>query len=437
MQPKYFNEYRLQGRTVLRMRPAWSSYWGSMIAVAVIVGLWMLQRALFDEVAATLGVPPELPAASLVLALSPILLRVLYHRYTHAYEIEDDRKLRLSAGFIARQKREFPLSDKVQTDVSQSIIARMLNFGTIGFWTGDDRSRLEWHNAPDPDRIVAFLDQLKSGAPVGRKAAEQSDASHADATVASIHPPDLKEAKSSRITHFGRTSESVFKPASEMVAKRLQTPIGAYLDNDDGTVSDEQNGLMFIRAPWGTVWNGDKFVGDPILLKWTEAVGLFGRGADVGYGVGDTMAYMGYAKRTAAAFENGYQAGRCEVQFAGFKDWRLPTADELDRFAPYVHRNSRDGSPSDPKLSTDEKYDWNWKGRSSKPVLMRLYPELEASNAHLWTANSLGGGLAWAYDGSMPPGDHKTDQARAVLFVRSVSPYDLAAGQIVNEDLPE
>ena len=93
----------------------------------------------------------------------PIIAGVVYHRYTHAYEIENGRKLRLLAGFISRVKREFPLTDKVQTDMGQSIAGRLLNYGTIAFWTGDDRSRLVWAKVSDPDRVIAYLDLLKAG----------------------------------------------------------------------------------------------------------------------------------------------------------------------------------------------------------------------------------------------------------------------------------
>ena len=164
MQPGQFKQLSRKGQSVLQMRPAWTSYWRSGLAAVVVTGLWFVQRELFDGLAQRLGIPVELSGLGLAIALVPILAGVIYHRYTHAYEIENGRKLRLLTGFISRVKREFPLTDKVQTDMGQTIAGRLLNYGTIAFWTGDDRSRLEWRNAPDPDRVIAYLDELKSGA---------------------------------------------------------------------------------------------------------------------------------------------------------------------------------------------------------------------------------------------------------------------------------
>ena len=410
-----------------------------MIAAVLVIALWAFQRALFDDIASAVGLSGGLAGLGLVLGLAPILLRVLYHRYTHAYEIEDGHKLRITAGFIARQKREFPLGDKVQTDITQTVAARLLNYGTIAFWTGDDRSRLEWHRAPDPDRVVAFLDSLKTGESPEREPQSQSRPSRSGFEGGpgfAIRAPSLKEAKSTKITHFGRSQASLFKPASEMVAKKIDTPFGAFIDNDDGTVTCEKAGLMFIRAPWGMIWNGSGFVGEPINLKWNEAVHQFGKGADVGYTVGDTMAYMGQKKRAAAAFENGYKAGRCRIDFAGYKDWRLPTANELHEFAPYAPSSSHDGALY-PDMSHDEQDNWRWRNQLSNAVFTRLYPELSASRIHLWTATGLGTGLAWVYDRSMPPGDHKTNEPRAVLFVRRASRDDLRAHQTVSEEIPK
>lgn len=410
-----------------------------MIVALLVAVIWFFQRELFNEITSGLRMPASLAGIGLIIGLAPIAFRVLYHRYTHSYEIEGNQKLRITAGFIARHKREFTLSDKVQTDVSQSIIARLLNFGTIAFWTGDDRSRLEWRNAPDPDRIVAFLDHVKKSADVDQKPQFEDAPQHnnvAPAPRRSIEVPTLKEAKSTHATHFGRGSEAFFKPSAEMIAKRIQTPFGAYTDNDDGTVSDHQNRLMFIRAPWGMVWNGDRFVGEPIALNWGEAVRQFGRGVDVGYKVGGTMAQMGEEKRNAAAFKNGYESGRCQIEFAGFTDWRLPTADEFDRMSPYCHRFESGVSGADTALTPDEQSDWGWRGPFSRAVFERLYPEFSAMHEHAWTATGLGGGLAWAFDGGLPVGDFKVQETRPVIFVRNIRHTDIPAATTVDEKIP-
>lgn len=438
MTPRQFKTVKRGGQDVLRLRPAWLSYWGSLLAAVGVIGLWIVQRPLFDGMADALGLTNEVAGLGLAIGLLPIAIRVFYHRYTHAYEIENGAKLRLVSGFVSRVKREFPLTDKVQTDMGQSFIGRILNYGTLAFWTGDDRSRLTWKDAPDPDRIVAFLDRLKSGDPSASHPASNTPRMASTATGdegASRIPdaPTLKEAKASKYTHFGRAPE--YKQVSEMVARRIQTPLGNYIDNDDGTVTDEQRGLMWLRAPWGMVWMGAGFAGEPIDLKWGAAAELFGRGADVGYNVGSTMAYMGHEKRRASAFSNGYKRGSCVVHAAGYKDWRLPTAEEIDRLSPYIHSNSNDAGRKDHDLSRDDTYDWQWHGKAARAVFQRLYPELSAMKSYLWTANGLGGGLAWAFDGGVPVGDFKVSDERPVLFVRKLTGGELKAPMMEDEEL--
>lgn len=438
MTPRLFKTVKRGGQDVLRMRPAWLSYWGSFLAAMAVIGLWIVQRPLFDGMADALGLSTEFAGFGLAIGLLPIVVRVFYHRYTHAYEIENGTKLRLVAGFISRVKREFPLTDKVQTDMGQSLIGRILNYGTLAFWTGDDRSRLTWKDAPDPDQVIAFLDRLKSGdssaSHQSSDAPGMSSRATGDAGASRIpEPPTLKEAKSSKYTHFGRGPE--YKQLSEMVEKRIKTPLGNYIDNDDGTVNDEQGGLMWLRAPWGMVWTGTNYAGAPIALNWGTAADLFGRGVDVGYNIGSSMAYMGHEKRRASAFNNGYKTGRCVVHAAGYKDWRLPTAEEIDRLSPYIHSNSNDAGREDHNLSRDDTYDWRWHGKAARAVFQRLYPELSAMKSHLWTANGLGGGLAWAFDGGLPVGDFKVSDERPVLFVRTITGSELKAPKMEDEEI--
>ncbi len=434
MQPGQFKQLSRKGQSVLQMRPAWTSYWRSGLAAVVVTGLWFVQRELFDGLAQRLGIPVELSGLGLAIALVPILAGVIYHRYTHAYEIENGRKLRLLTGFISRVKREFPLTDKVQTDMGQTIAGRLLNYGTIAFWTGDDRSRLEWRNAPDPDRVIAYLDELKSGA--GKASQSVAASPSSERLTASSRMPDaptLKQAKSTRATHFGNSVE--YKDIKDMVARRIRTPFGDYVDNDDGTISHCASGLMWLRAPWGMVWTGHGFSGEPILMSWGDAVDLFGRGEAVGYNVGDSFAYMGREKRAASAFENGYKKGKCSIDAAGYTDWRLPTAAELSRFSPFFHSHPGEETSLETKLSTDQEFDWRWKVRASKAHFERLYPELCKTGVRLWTATGLGGGLAWAYDGSMPAGDHKVGSLMGVLFVRRLTGGEFQAPTTIDEDV--
>jgi hypothetical protein len=84
---------------------------------------------------------------------------------------------------------------------------------------------------------------------------------------------------------------------------------------------------MWIRAPWGCQWNGEQFLAQPIELHWADASALFGRGITVRGNPDSGMLSRDHQKQTAHS--NGFTRGSCNVQFAGFNDWRLPTADEL------------------------------------------------------------------------------------------------------------
>lgn len=163
MTPPRFKAIERRGQSVLRMRPAWRSYWKYWLAMAAVTLLWILGRPLFEGLAEIFGLPASVSGLGLLIGLAPVAGKMFFHRYTHAYEIENGQKLRFVAGFISRVKREFPLTDKVQTDMGQSVIGRILNYGTIGFWTGDDRSRLVWKDVYDPDQVVAFLEQVRQG----------------------------------------------------------------------------------------------------------------------------------------------------------------------------------------------------------------------------------------------------------------------------------
>ncbi len=421
-------QFHRNGKTVIRLHPAWRSSWRYALAGAAVFAVWMFEKEVFDSVAEAVGLPVKLSALGLVFGWSPFIFAVLFRHFTRSYDIEDGRKVRSNVGFIARDSRTYDISNKIQVDLSQSVVARLLNYGTIVFWTGDDASRLEWTDVANPENVIAHIDSLKHPT----VSSSGQDAASADLQIM-LRAPTLKEAQNTKATHFG--SNPVFKTPQEIEAKRLTTPFGHYVDNDDGTVTHEESGLMWIRAPWGSVWNNGAFQGEPIELRWDEAVRLFGRGEPVSYPVGGTFAYFGHAKRVASAYENGYKLGRCRVNFAGYSDWRLPTAAEIDRLTPYFHDNSHDGDNGDPQLSRDGKLDWRWRGKENQRVTTRLYPEFSHKVTPLWTATGLGNGLAWAFDGMFPVGDQEAKAAIAVMFVRRIMASDRVAPNIVDEEM--
>lgn len=397
-------------------RPAWRSYWPSAIALLGVYGLWIVQRELFDGIAGALGFPAELSAIGLLIGAAPILAAVLVHHFTRSYELIDGHTVRGTTGFIARQRRQLELSGQVHVDLEQSVAGRLLRYGTLVFWTGDDRSRLQWRNVPVPTQIMDTVDAMRArgdstvGVPApGGGAGASAGPSAPSATPEEVAAGMLRAARKAKLTGFGSVPAS---PTGEPI--RYETPFGSYTDHQDGTVTHVESALRMIRAPWGMRWSGERFEGVPIQLTWDEAARLFGRGADVPYHVGGTMARFGEAKRQAAAHAHGYEVGKCSVDFAGRTDWRLATGDELGRMSASLECFMEE----DRLRPTDEEVDWAWRGEKNRALVQKLYPEL-FPGPHLWSATGLGDGLAWGYDGSFPVGDHQMRLEKAVVFVRN------------------
>ena len=106
-------------------RPSWASYWKSWLAIVGILGILAVSSSIREAV---IGSSSQLQNPFPLIALIPaalILFRALIHRYSRTYEIEDNRRIRNTTGIVSRARREFLLSDKIQTDLKQSIIGRL------------------------------------------------------------------------------------------------------------------------------------------------------------------------------------------------------------------------------------------------------------------------------------------------------------------------
>lgn len=77
----------------------------------------------------------------------------------------------------------------------------------------------------------------------------------------------------------------------------LSSPTSRFEDHGDGTVTDKESGLMWLRCSAGQQWNAGRCSGEPLRMGWPAA-------------------------QAAAAVLN-----RSGAQF--FNDWRLPTLPEL------------------------------------------------------------------------------------------------------------
>jgi hypothetical protein len=370
--------------------------------------LWSVQRELFNGLAAAIGIPVEWSSLGLLIGLAPIAAGVLFHHFTHLYELEGGQRLRATRGFIARVRREFTLSPQVQVDLRQTAMGRLLNYGSVRFWTGDDRSGLEWTNVKDPAGLVDAVHAVRTPDGTGEAASPATPA-----TPATPARPTIEAAKRTRRTGFG----PAVPPRAEatgptVVPTTIETPFGHYTAHADGTVGHRESGLSIVRAPWGMVWDGTRFHGEPIRLPWGEAVRLFGRGVEVPYSVGDSMDRFDAAKQHASAVRHGYRNGICRVDFAGFEDWRLPTAVELSILLVTT-------ATGDEPAPGDAARGWTWGAEHNARVVRELYPEFSAAPPALWTATGLGDALAWGFDGTLPPGDLKTRIPMGVMLVRS------------------
>ena len=211
----------------------------------------------------------------------------------------------------------------------------------------------------------------------------------------------VRQARRYRRTGFGEVSNP---SGQETVIERIDTPIGTFTINGDGTVTDRKNQLMWIQARWGLTWDGEKFTGEVVKLNWWDATELFGKGIQLGPPVGRLFEDHLMQSR----IENGYQKGKCITTFAGYSDWHLPTAYEIDTLGFY-----------DPSGKLE---DYEFPGsKLPKTLRKRLFPNLAEANGKywLWCANEQDVGMAWAIDGTFPPGDFAAKSQYHVLFVRS------------------
>ena len=213
--------------------------------------------------------------------------------------------------------------------------------------------------------------------------------------------PKLRHARKHRRTDFGRS----FSRLEAVAVETMETPVGRFRINGDGTVTDLTRGLMWIQAPWGMEWDGRAFAGTPIRINWWHATELFGRGEAIG------VASSGLSQAQLAAAIKAPARGSCTIEFAGQHDWRLPSARELDAIGLY-----------DP-ASDDAGFVDPWCEGASQ-LRARLFPNLRrlSYDFAFWSANEQGPATAWAMESSATIGDYAKKAEKCVLVVRTVRP---------------
>ncbi|MCP4976226.1 MAG: hypothetical protein GY931_08710 [Maribacter sp.] len=131
-----------------------------------------------------------------------------------------------------------------------------------------------------------------------------------------IHEKRLVDALESDFTEYSEDGMC----ASDVVEKE---EFGNWSINGDGTVTDHDNGLMWIQAPWGMNWNGKTFTGEPIVISWVDAKNLFGKGEFSGK---SQYGRLNNCELNGVRYEKGFVRGKCRIDFSGTDDWRLATA---------------------------------------------------------------------------------------------------------------
>jgi len=103
-------------------------------------------------------------------------------------------------------------------------------------------------------------------------------------------------------------SAAVTCDGTENTALAATTPTADFTDNNDGTVTDDRTGLVWMRCSLGQSWDGNTCTGIADgTLDWQSALQEAGRIND-----------------GSSNSDNDGQAG-----FAGWTDWRLPSKNEL------------------------------------------------------------------------------------------------------------
>lgn len=239
-------------------------------------------------------------------------------------------------------------------------------------------------NPANFSRIAAYLGKEFREITIDNKVAEKSAVRYsgterkAATPIVTIPDPVKKkeEAEKNNRTDFGPLGQNRPNGEQDMI---LQTGHLHFTLHNNGTFTDEASKLMWMQAPWGMVWDGEFFIGEPVRLNWYDATKMFGKGVLVqrreadNPNLGDGVLPPELMEKTVRW--NGYTNGSCQVSFAGYSDWRLPTCDDFYRT---ILRHIFSGIKEEDR-------------EKEKEILKKVFGDWDAANRFwnyfFWTAN--------------------------------------------------
>jgi len=167
----------------------------------------------------------------------------------------------------------------------------------------------------------------------------------------------------------------------------VKTPFGEIVNNHDGTVTDNNTGLMWMSGLYGKRYEEGRWSGDALKCSWKEATKFFGRSSKYFLRNQDVV-----KAGEDGEFIEGFKPGSQTVRFAGFSDWRLATATEAWTLSRRLYKDPSDEYDDLPEkmyhLFSGAQDSTFWTCSSlDKPNFLTGKP------VHAWALNGIGSNL--------------------------------------------
>jgi uncharacterized membrane protein YdbT with pleckstrin-like domain len=147
-------DYAQNEQVIYEGRPSWRSILGfyilGILAVAVVAAIGV--------VASGAGIGAAAGGAALVILLIVGWLKRIATRYSIT-----DRRLRIQRGILSRKTEEARVERVQNVSVSQSLLERILQVGTVDFDTASNRpdDLFQFRGIADPNEVVQLVDRAQ------------------------------------------------------------------------------------------------------------------------------------------------------------------------------------------------------------------------------------------------------------------------------------